>query len=65
MVIYIGKNEEIRIQEINEEKDDLRIGVYYGLGKYEKLVKVFGESKEDLEKAILFGEEYLKHKEVE
>lgn len=57
MVIYIDKEETIRIQEIDEEHNDLRIGVYVS----DKLMKIFEQT--ELTNAVSFAEElYNKEK---
>jgi hypothetical protein len=44
MVVYVGDFEEVRIQEIDEDNDDYRIGVYdegYPRLKGNYLIKIF------------------------
>lgn len=53
MVIYVGENEQIRIQEIDEANGDLRIGVYNESWGESILIKVF----DDITEAEKFADE--------
>jgi len=59
MVIYITdeeENEVIRIEEVDEENNDFRIGVYDEVKR--KLIKTFDE-KNNMEKILTFADKYF------